>query len=747
MKASYITKDYLFLLLDDYSYFHINYKKEQEIKKGTFEVKEEARASIFTKKFPNSNFIVLNNLSSNNIIILSMNKDKVEYIDLQKDPKEEFFIDSIEDSNVSSIYLFKKKSSISYIVYEIDLLKERELKEISSHVIDEEINILSFKINPYNKKNYFITTKENRIFFLEKNKKTYKWKNDQSLTNLQFSKLVTFFKEAEDEKIHTYNDFNSFLKKGDIMQIYLNIFNNFWTDLSEILLRIKNNLVSLSSLNEKSNDEVSTITNQKVQHYLIMFTIDSEELFLIDAITGEIKLIKKFKNRQLIKIYEDPSKSNNNGNKDIYLIFKEKSFDSNLHSYHLNLDSKELREEKQILEQVRFEEELSEGSDDLLKNEGEKNTIQLSYKNKIGANSNFIQRFVNKFKIKTNNKGLYGIKFSKNRKLSISWSINMKPFHIQYPNIHKNVITTYHSAGKVFYKYIDSNLLLTLTNLSNKTLIVSVILATNGKILHQSSISNVDFSQEILSVFEENMILISYMKKEKNVRRNEIHAIEIMKREIEHSLVQMLEKLFKLNLFTENAYPEHDIIDELQECDLVFLTHTYITSRKIKGLFATKTLLNVENKYFVFLFENNQVFLVDKRAVSPRRPLVIQDKSKPGTNILDPMNSPYIDPELTPYNHLLIFDYKQILNVDFFTNQIENILISPTQFESTFILCAEGANISCFKVSPDKTFDALSVSFSYGQIALFLSLVISIAILLRKYVKKNEFKQIFLNSL
>ena len=35
-----------------------------------------------------------------------MNKDKVEYIDLQKDPKEEFFIDSIEDSNVSSIYLF-----------------------------------------------------------------------------------------------------------------------------------------------------------------------------------------------------------------------------------------------------------------------------------------------------------------------------------------------------------------------------------------------------------------------------------------------------------------------------------------------------------------------------------------------------------------------------------------------------------------------------------------------------------------
>jgi hypothetical protein len=723
--------------------------KDVHLVKGSIVIEKEERNSIIINKLTNLNVILLANLSSNSsnyLKVLSMEKNSVEILPIENATKEEIFVDVVDNSKISSFYIFKKNDKNLYSLHKLEIARNNipYLKDISSHKIHEDFNIQSFAINPYNFKNYFLLTKENRIYFLEKNRSNYLWKNDQAFTNLQYSELITYIKEEEDEIVHTYNDFNSLFKNRGYTKIILNIFNNIITDAKDIFTRIKNNLENLVSFYSGMNINTGINKKRNVHHNLIVFTKDSEELYVLDASTGEIKLNKQFRNKQLYKIIRNPSDSNYHNDKNVYLIFKEKTSESNFSSFKLNLETKEFKEEDDILQQITFEELLSKQSDNLIKNEAlEANNLIV--KNDVTFSKDILKRFLNKFKIKTSNKGIYGLKVGNNTKLNIAWSVNTKPFAIQYPNVHKNVITTYHSAGKVFYKYIDSNLLLTLTNLSQKTLLVSIIRTTNGKVLYQGSISNVDFSQKILSVFEENMILISYMKKEKNVRRSEIFAIEIMKREIEHSLLQMLEKLFKLNLFTESL-PIEEFNSEVQESDLVFLTHTYVIPRKLKGLFTTKTLLNVENKYFIFLFENNQAFLVDKRGVSPRRPLVKEDKSKPGTNILDSMNSPYIDPELTPYNPLLVFDHKQILNVDFLINQIDNILISPTEFESTFLLCTEGSSFTCYKISPDKTFDALSVSFSYSQIALFLSVVISIAFLLRRYVKKNEFKIAFLSS-
>jgi len=677
-----------------------------------------------------------------------MENNSIETLPIENLTKEEIFFDVVDNSKTSSFFIFKKNDKNLYSLHRLEISRNNNpyLLDISSHKLNYDLNVESFTINPYNFKNYFLVTKENRIYFLEKNRSNYLWKNDQAFTNLQYSELITYIKEEEDEIVHAYNDFNSLLKNKGFIKIIFNIFNNMITDAKDIFTRIKTNLENLLSFYSGMN--MNTVKNKErnVHHNLIVFTKDSEELYVLDALTGEIKLNQQFRNMNLYKIIRNRSDSNNQNHKNVYLIFKEKTSESNLTSFKLNLETKEFKEENDILQEVTFEELLLEQSENLIKNEAFKaSSNDLIVKNDVTFSKDILKRFLNKFKTKTCNKGIYGLKVGRNTKLNIAWSVNTKPFAIQYPNVHKNVITTYHSAGKVFYKYIDSNLMLTLTNLSQKTLLVSIIRTTNGKVLYQSSISNVDFSQKILSVFEENMILISYMKKEKNVRRSEIHAIEIMKREIEHSLLQMLEKLFKLNLFTEGSQIE-ELTNEVQESDLVFLSHTYVIPRKLKGLFTTKTLLNVGNKYFIFLFENNQAFLVDKRGVSPRRPLVKEDKSKPGTNILDSMNSPYIDPELTPYNPLMVFDHKQILNVDFLINQIDNILISPTQFESTFLLCTEGSSFTCYKISPDKTFDALSVSFSYAQIALFLSVVISIAFLLRRYVKKNEFKIAFLSS-
>jgi hypothetical protein len=271
-------------------------------------------------------------------------------------------------------------------------------------------------------------------------------------------------------------------------------------------------------------------------------------------------------------------------------------------------------------------------------------------------------------------------------------------------------------------------MLLLSTNDKN-SLIVSVINTNNGKVLHQSIITNVDTVREIKSVYEENLIVISYFKKHKSIVRNELFVIEIMKREIEHSFINMLEKIFKINLTGELS--ENKTHDEIQESDLVFLTQTYVLPRNIKGLFVSKTHINIGNKYIILLSENNQIFFVDKRGISPRRPIMKDDKAKGATPVLDTtLNSPYIDPDITPYAPSLTLDHKYVLNIDFMTDQIDDIIITPTENESIFLLCTIGLNVSCYKGYPDKTFDTMALDFSYYIILVFLVGIMVIILLI-----------------
>ena len=66
------------------------------------------------------------------------------------------------------------------------------------------------------------------------------------------------------------------------------------------------------------------------------------------------------------------------------------------------------------------------------------------------------------------------------------------------------------------------------------------------------------------------------------------------------------------------------------------------------------------------------------------------------------MNSIYVDLESPPYSPLLMIDYKNILNENFIDDNIDKIVVSPTEYESSFILCTTGGNIACYKVYPDK---------------------------------------------
>ena len=223
--------------------------------------------------------------------------------------------------------------------------------------------------------------------------------------------------------------------------------------------------------------------------------------------------------------------------------------------------------------------------------------------------------------IKREGNSYYGVKVNRvsHEKLLLSqvWSLNLESSSIidfKLSNIHEHTTTTYLTGGKILYKFLDNNLGVVVYTHDRRTLLFSVINSYNGKILYQASITNVDFTQRINTVFEENIVLVSYIKKDKNINRNEVFIVEIMKREIEHSFINLIEKVLQFDSKTENS-------SNLDETDLIFQEACYIIPKRVKHIYTSETKLNISNKQIIFVLENNLVYFLDRRFAGGRRPL------------------------------------------------------------------------------------------------------------------------------
>lgn len=550
--------------------------------------------------------------------------------------------------------------------------------------------------------------------------------------------------------------------------------------MQDIYLNLKNSIESLINPSNKKTKEFIASKNEK--HFLILFS-ENSELFILDAITGEKKFEKKFQNfnlfnikthlnsnplqsaesKQSFKEIENPlvtfelKNSESKSESDLLLIqinlqdFSYQEIDFNLKHYFsldtlANKINKELNQKdfKEIIEfKSFFNTDITSSSN-----------LEANASSKKELNGKIILTF------NENQNTLYGFKISSDSNndeknaLKPIWNFRLNKHRLvqhKLASVPENIHSVYNSSGKILYKHIDHNVILLISNIEKtQNINIALISVVNGKILFQTQIANVDLEQKINSIFDENFVIINYVKKNKNVLRNEVFTIEIMRREIEHSLISLFQKIFNLKTLFSAFNPLDDSEDEnlfenqkltttknnndaekeeelLHSDDLVFLTKTFFVPRRVKNLFLNKTKLNVANKYIIFLLESNQVFLVDKRALSPRRPFAKVDaRAQNSPPVIDPlMNSPYADLETTPYFPNILLDPKFILDVDYFYSQIENISVQPTKFESTFILCATGLSLNCYKVFPDKTFDYFVGIFPnvFILIALFVLFV------------------------
>ena len=540
---------------------------------------------------------------------------------------------------------------------------------------------------------------------------------------------------------------------------------------------MKNSITSLINPKNQKSEEIITSKNEK--HFLILFSANSE-LFILDAITGEKKYEKKFPNFSLVNIIttlnsnslKTESKKNIKDIENPIVNFELKNIanknDNEILLIQINLQDFSYQEIDFNLNNTFSIEDLTSKINSELSHKDFKETIEFDFPSSSNSSleeNDRSKKDLNGKIILTYNENqntLFGMKVSSDAKdkniLNPIWNFilnNHKLMQYKLANVPENVHTVYNSSGKILYKHIDRNVILLISNIEKtENISVTLISVINGKILYQTQIANVDLEQKINSIFNENFVIINYVKKNKNVLRNEVFTIEIMRREIEHSLTSLFQKIFNLRTlfsafnpldddqeenFNENLKKINSENEDKEEQlvhsdDLVFLTKTFFLPRKVKKMFLNETKLNVANKYIIFLLESNQVFLVDKRVLSPRRPLAKVNPGAPSSPpVIDPlMNSPYADLESPAYFPNIVFDPKFIVDVDYFNSQIDNLSIHQTKFESTFILCTTGLSLNCYKVYPDKTFDYF-VSLFPNVFILIALLVLFVNLLFYKF--------------
>ena len=482
-------------------------------------------------------------------------------------------------------------------------------------------------------------------------------------------------------------------------------------------------------------------------HKVILFKV-------LDAYTGKTLFIQQFPRTQKIRIIKDDSSINQ---RYVSILFGKRNF----FVYDLKYN-KFINDISSVINMLNLK-------DELLINEEQLNIIMKSYLSLIKENPIYdLKKYQLDEKIFGPNKEqiglyvdyeksiLYILKFYINKKneqkLIMLHNFNFgKLIAISNPKISEDISQYHLSEGKIFYKFINNNLYYILSSelKENKTeenepkkkprerLILTILDGKSGKILEEKVLENIEISS-VRYLFAENYGLISYTKINKGFKRNEILSFELMNKNVDYSLLRLIKNKFLNPKSNNNQKGELNPENELE-----IITKTYIIERSIKHLSISKSKYNKGNKYILMVFDNNDLQLIKRDELSPRRPNMIKIKGKP---TFDPeTNSIYADKELPGYNPVIHLNpNNRFVNKD--KSEVKEVKTLEGDNESSFIACIIGGNIECKEMYPDKLYDKLNPEFKKELLVAITFGFIVFIFFFRKYHIKVEFKKIFLGE-
>ena len=651
-------------------------------------------------------------------------------------------------SNEKLVCFIQEQNILKYTIY--DLLQPEKQKNSQIKLLSvDKIEYIAIKST---KSKLVITITTNKSI-IQYHSDILKYTFDNTFSNIIFSQMIAYSSTLENEEQSKENKyFTTFelFNQKDLSNIIRNFVHIIITDIIEITNSLKNSIIDIyntiqdknfiNNLKDFNNQSIDILTKETVTQSLFLYT-NNNELYVLNGINGEIKFNKKFDNNLVLykinKKYANEKVIEKLSELQIELLFNVKENNNTIvYEYNLIKNTLSLNDEYKN-DNYSFNQAISSFEMKLVQSHNKISYINLS-KQLNNENKKHLLNLNNKITIEKYGNTIYGFKYSLNSKnemiMNIIYNLKFEDIiNYSFPEISKNPNPTYLVNGKIYYKLINQNIIVVLSKNQNKNLLITIIQGENGNILDEIIIMNIDLSS-ITFLFEDNWGIISYIKREKGFKRNEIFTFELMKQEIEYSLTNLFEKYFK-------SYSSLSTIDLN---DITILSKTFVLDHHVKGLYKSISQLSNANKFIIILFENNKILLIDRRSFSPRRPIMKDIKGKP---TFDPsINSIYVDQELPGYQAIVNINHKFILDSNIKIDEINDIVVSPTGNESTFIICSVGVDLKCYKVYPDKIYDSFNTSYLKCLIGIFLIVSIIVVAMIRRYVKKMEFKNLFFAS-
>ncbi|ODV97254.1 hypothetical protein PACTADRAFT_1825 [Pachysolen tannophilus NRRL Y-2460] len=276
--------------------------------------------------------------------------------------------------------------------------------------------------------------------------------------------------------------------------------------------------------------------------------------------------------------------------------------------------------------------------------------------------------------------------------------------------------------GKVLYKYLYPNLAtLAIYNHKEKSLSINLINILTGEFLFTNNHENEEIHKEefnINVIYDENFIIYSYFSllPTPDQKIVVIDMFESLTPNVRYSEEGRL-----LSSFNETILPE-------------ISTKSFIFPEKIKSLIVSRTRFGVTTKAILALLYNGQIvsipkFLLNSRRVDMNRDLTATEKQEFMMMSYNPVIPFYDQAAVTNLRNLMIIE-----NID---KSFEELVSTPTNLESTSIVCSVDYDIYCTRIQPSLQFDLLGNGFDKLKL-IGTILVLCVGVFISQPMMKNK---------
>ncbi|QLQ78698.1 hypothetical protein HG537_0B00470 [Torulaspora globosa] len=323
-------------------------------------------------------------------------------------------------------------------------------------------------------------------------------------------------------------------------------------------------------------------------------------------------------------------------------------------------------------------------------------------------------------------RGIYGHAIDEDQNLEDTWKIDFPEFENLAAFAGKKeapIVTLGQTLGNrtVLYKYLYPNLASYITvNKQTSKMYVNLIDTITGELLYsQMHEDKIDCNLPINMVFGEYWFVYSYFSTEP-IPEQKLVVVE---------LYESLEANKRISTDTDQV----NLLKPHQKPAVI--SKAYFFPEIIQKMSLSQTIFGITSKTIILELNNGQITFLSKDVLSARR---VEESKMTDDDKKEFMAMPYVS--MIPLNDYFVITHSRTLLL----GDNSKLVSTPTNLESTSIVCDIGHDIFCTKIYPSGQFDIMSPSFEKGKLIATIIILIIVCYFLQPSVEAAKLKRSWL---